>query len=215
MSDKTPGKLTRYRAYDELAMVVARRAERPFATPADVAGDEALRAKRDELWRDYELRLRDVQTYSLNDIVAWLRDLGASVGRSSIDRNRTELLGRERAIALAGERTAEIMKLVQSANAEDLLAGGTKLAAQLLFEALSEMSPAALEDATPAQWLQAIDTLSRLRKASAESDLISARMAALVEARNKVSRAADASPDGKLSRADVLAIIDEAMRGQA
>jgi len=208
--------MTRYKPYDELARLAGRQAGLADPTPEAVAAHEGARAARDKLWAQYERRLRDTQTHTLDDLTAWLGDLGCRVGRSSIARNRRALIDREEAIWLAAERARAVMEAATAAGVADVLAGGTALAAQVLFEALSELPAAALRDLTGGQIIQMIDVLGRLRKTAAETDLIGARVAEMQRRFDEQMKAATApAADGRGLTPEQIAEIRRAVFGDA
>jgi len=161
--------------YGQLALWAARTAGAANATEQDVAADEQLRAKRDELVMEYEVRLRDSQTYRIDDVWAWTKKHGVKAGRSSVNRDRKRLLADERQAHLAGKRTAQMVQAAKATGLDQTFQGGMALAAQHMFNWLSDLPEAALTGMTPGQILQGIETFGRLGKVAAERELIQRR----------------------------------------
>ncbi len=207
------------KAYDALAICAGRQVSMNRPTAKRVAEDENARSLRDAIWLDYERKLRDDKTYRIDDVWAWLSDpdRGVTVGRSSVHRDRRALLQRERTVVLAAAKAAAVLDAAKASGQSDILKGGRHLAAQLIFNTLSELPESALEDMEPAQVLRLVDSLSKLSKASAETDLITAKLA---ELRKKFDEAITATQrkiskgDGKLSDKQIQKI-REAIFGSA
>ncbi len=188
------------KAYDALAICAGRQAGMNRPTAKRVAGDDDARPLRDVIWQEYERMLRDDQTWTLDAILAWLKDpdRGVKVGRSSVHRDRLAILQRERTIALAAAKANAVLKAATESGESDILRGGRLVAAQLIFGTLAELPETALEGMEPAQVLRMVDSLSKLSKAHAETDLINAK---LEELRRKFDKAIKAAQK-KISRGD-------------
>lgn len=213
-------KNSRFKAYEELALIAGREAGigEAVLTPQSVEGDDAARAIRDGYWAQYERMLRDVQTYSLDQVHGWMKSIGCRVGRSSIDRNRTHLLAREQQIHASAEKARAVVLAAKEMGLDDLLAGGTLVAGQRLFEALTALPSSNLQDLTAAQTLDLIDSLSRLKKTHSDSAFTDARRKALQDAAKKFSaeckKAQSTTGDGRLSP-DQINQIRQAVFGAA
>ncbi len=168
------------KAYELLAIEAARQSNLKKPTPEAAAGDEAARSLRDVQWMEYERMLRDTQTYSLAAIRQWLSEQAANtVATASIHRDRRALLARERAYALAAGKAKAVIEQAQESGESDVLKGGRVLAGQLLFQALADLSPAALEDLSAKQVIDLIDALSKLSRAHAQTELTNEKVAEL------------------------------------
>ena len=204
-------------SYALLATRAGRDAGLKNPTPEAVAADESARALRDALWGEYELRLRDVQTHKLDSICAFLASNGVKVGRSSVHRDRDALLQKERSYIIAAEKARAIVDSISADGAEDVLRGGQVIAGQLLFEALANLDPVALEGMTPGQILKMIDTLSWLRKSTTDADMVELKITELqkrFDEKVAATRKQKKGGDGKLSAADI-AEIRKAVFGEA
>ena len=183
-----------------------------------VAEDENACRVRDELWMEYERRLRDDQTYKLRDIEAWLTDRDATVAGSSVHRDRTAILAAERAVTLRAQLARRVLEAAGDGAESDVFAAGRVLAGQVIFSALNGMPIDALEElsAEPAKVVKMIEALGKLSKAHADVGLIDAKLAEIRKAtKAEVASAADAAGEKGLTREDVYKILDKHMRGEA
>lgn len=200
-------RIRRHKAYDELARVAGREAGLEDPTPERVDEDPDARAIRDNYHAEYERRLRNTQTHSLDDVRLWLHGLGGKVGRSSIDRNRKVVIAKERAIVLSAQNARAMLEAVKEGGAEDLLAGGTALAGQRIFEALNHLPADALEGLSPGQTIKLFEVMGKLRKAEATASLADVQRDVIEQQRTKFDaetrRAQSASRDGKISPAQI------------
>lgn len=203
--------------YDVLALAAGRQAGLAHPTASEVAESPEARLLRDGLWAEYEMRLRDTQTYTLPAILAWVRDQGGAASQSSIHRDRFWLQARERALGLAAERARQIAKALTGAGGEtDFLAAGRAKASQIIFEALAEFPTEVVDAWKPGQWIALFDVLGRLSTAHEEVALTRTRLAALGEkAKQAVDAKAASAPMGALTREDVYRILDDVMKGDA
>jgi len=201
--------------YDKLAVAAGLAAGLDEPTPDSVSNNDDARAARNELWLQYEMRLTDTNTYTLEEIRQWLAGHSVTVGRTVIHRDRHAVLARETAVRLAGAKAAAIVKAVGEQTGDDIFAGGRLLAAQAIFDALSNLGPEALDNMTVPQTLKMIDALSRLSKSHAETEMIEARLAQMRQAFDDQVEAAKAkASDGRLSEGDI-AEIRRAVFGEA
>lgn len=206
------------KAYDALAVCAGRSAGMKRPTAKRVAADENARSLRDALWQEYERMLRDDQTWRIDDIWDWLKDpeRGVKVGRSSVHRDRKALQQRERTIALAAAKAQAVLKAATETGEHDVLRGGRVLAAQLIFGTLAELPETALEGMEPAQVLRLVDSLSKLSKAHAETDLINAKLAEKAEqAKAEIDKVVKKAKGGRPGRKEIYAAIDRVMKGEA
>ena len=193
--------------YDKLAIEAGRREGMADPTPDCVSSNDAARAARDALWEEYEIRLTDTNTYTLNDLLAWLGAQGVKTGRSSVHRDRTAILCHENTAALAAAQTKAIIESVGEQAEGDIFASGRVLAGQLIFNALLNLDPEALANMTAPQILKMADVLGRLSKSHAETEMIAARLAQLrKQFDDQVEKAAAKTGDGSLSKADIVEI---------
>jgi hypothetical protein len=173
--------------------------------PETVAADPEARAVRDGLWAEYERLLRDEQTYTLNAIHKWLAGQGVTIGRASVHRDRRALLAREQSIVLAARRAKAVIEAAKAAGAEEIGVANAKLASQLIFDALSSVSPTALNGLEPAVLIKLMELGGRLLKIDAEAALLRQRRCDAETLKAEVVKATQSSPDGRLSEK----VIDE------
>jgi hypothetical protein len=205
-----------YKPYDELAILAGREAGLDSLTPEAVAADEGARALRDKYWSEYERRLRDAQTYTLETIVEWMRSMGCTVSKSSVHRNQQMLRAQEEKVSMSARKARAVIEATSAAGVTDLLEANTMLSGQLIFDALSNLSADALSQMSEPQIIRLIEASGMLRKMAAETGLIKAREAELTATLRKATDAKAAKAgDGKLTREDVYALIDDAMKGNA
>lgn len=201
-------------AYEALAALAAEQADLKEKTAEAAGADDAARQIRDSLWEQYERMLRDTQTYTLKDVRDWLTDRDLKVSRSSVHRDRTALLEKERVYELAVVKANAVLDAAAESGEHDVLKASRVVAGQLLFNSLSSLSSAALEGLKPHQVLRMIDTLGLLSKAHAETDLIRQKLAELQRKFDREISARQAkAPDGKLTPA-LIAEAKEAIFGQ-
>ncbi len=188
------------------------------------AENDSAHLVRESMWMEYERRLRDDATYTVNDVAEWLGELidkhlrrfPVSIGRSSVYRDSVTIHAKERVIALAGEKTKAFLAALGDAEETDVLRGGRLVAAQMIFDALTNLSAEGITDLTNTQIINMINTLGYLSKTHAETGLIDQKLAALRQAaKAAVASASAASKDNKLTRENVYEIIDDIMRGDA
>ncbi|MHC4984181.1 MAG: phage protein Gp27 family protein [Planctomycetota bacterium] len=203
------------RLYRELAELAARQQGLVPATAEAAAEDPGARDVRDSYWLELDRRLRDTQTFTLDELVAWLKGLGCKVSRSSVDRARQRELARERQFRLRAELARATVEAAGEGGEHDTLRAGRIVAGQLLFDALSGLSVEALEGLTASQVLRLIDTLGGLSKAHVETALLAAKVEELRRKFDEqVKTASDKTGDGRLT-ADQIAEIRAAVFGAA
>jgi hypothetical protein len=198
-----------------LAEAAGRRAGMKNPTSGQVAEHPQASLLRDSLWEDLEARLRDTQTYTLEEIRKWLTQQGAELSMSAVDRARVFLLERERAMVLAAGRARAFVDAAQKqgASSGDVLKAGRLQAAQLIFQSLAELPANVLEGLEPPKLLQLLDCLARLSTSDAASDLMRRKLADQFDkAARKVEALADG--EGKIP-AEKLTEIREAVFGSA
>lgn len=168
---------TQSKAYTLLAELAARQAGCDRISAETAAEDADALAIRTELWEEYERRLRDDKTYTLDDCRAWLAEQGVEVDRSSVHRNRQAIRAGERALLLAAQRGRQLMEAVdQAGGAEDLFRASRAAAGQIIFDALTQLPTGALEEMSPTQTISLISTLGQLSRDHAQVDLTEARL---------------------------------------
>ena len=222
------------KAYMILGAVAAARADARLPRPSPPAGKSARKALeaemawlddvnkaaaedptaapiRESLWLDYERRLRDDKSYSIDDVTEWLREqitgdlagYDVKIGRSSVHRDSQAIHAKERAFRLAHERTKALLDGLEDGAEHDVLKSGRMVAAQLVFEALSNLPAAALEDLTNGQIINMIEVLGKLSKAHAETDLINAKLAEARRRFDEQMKAALSKGKGRITDEDV------------
>ena len=175
------------------------------------AEDPTAAPIRDALWLDYERRLRDDKSYSIDDVAEWLDEqvaadlasYGVKIGRSSVHRDSQAIHAKERAFRLAHERTKALLDGLEDGAEHDVLKSGRMVAAQVLFEALSNLPAEALEDMTNGQIINTIEVLGKLSKAHAETDLINQKLAEATRRFDEQMKAALSKGKGRLTDEDL------------
>lgn len=175
------------------------------------AEDPAAAPIRDALWLEYERRLRDDKSYSISDVAEWLgeqvaADLashGVKIGRSSVHRDSQAIHAKERVFRLAHEKATALLDGLEDGAEHDVLKSGRMVAAQLLFDALSNLPAAGLEDMTNPQIINMIEVLGKLSKANAETDLINQKLAEARRRFDEQMKAALAKGKGRLTDEDL------------
>jgi len=206
------------KAYDRLAQAAGKTAGLPAAgrNPNAVAEDPAARQIRDGLWAEYEIRLRDTQTYTIDELVEWLGGQGAVVGRTSAHRDRDAILAAERSLTLSAARAKGVCEAIDEMDEGDLLRGQRVIAGQLIFNTLSQLTPEALTEMTPTQIIKLMDCGTRLGKSHAETELLNMKIDEMAkEAKAETDKLAARSADRKLTATDVYKMIDKVMRGES
>jgi len=164
-------------AYRELAVKACRVAALPGGHSAECAAEDPEACDvRNGLWAEYEARLRDTQTYTIDEIVLWLKSHDVHVGRTSVHRDRKALLAAERSIVLAAEKAKRICDLIGTDNEADLMRGGRIAIAQLLFEVITDLGPEALAGMTPTQIIKLMNTGTQIGKVHAETELLNIKL---------------------------------------
>jgi len=184
-------------------------------TPARVAEADEAREVRDAAWAQYRQRLADPTTYTLGQIRKWLAEHGVRVSVSAVYRDRAPVLAQEQKLSLASEATRRFLSATEGAGELDVLKAGIRRMGQLFFETSLHFSAEELAEAMKAgDVLRLGDSIGKLAKAFAETDLLTEKLAALkAAARAEVDRKTAAAPDGKLSREDIFKMLDEIMKG--
>lgn len=201
--------------YDRLAVQAGRECGLKKADPKAVAADPAARDRRDTLWAEFDQRLLDVQTYTLEDLRAWLKKVGLDASIQVIHRARHRKLDEVRRVKLANEKTAQTMALLADMDEGEVLTAARKRAAQILFDQFMRLGPDALDELSPGQIIMAIEATGRLAKGRVEADLLEQRLATVRrEFDAQVDAARGKTKDGKLSAED-LADIRRAVFGSA
>ncbi len=193
------------KSYRELALAAGRKAGLAKPTPEKVAADEGAREARDALWREYERLLADSQTYTLSQVIEWLRKQGiAWPSQSSADRDRRAVLSRERRLALTAEKTRRVLEAMKGADESEVMAAARGLAGQHIFEFFLSLPGDALEDLKPGEIIRLFEVAGKLSKAHADVGLIEQRMRELrekFEAKAKGVRAQ--TKDGRLTQEQI------------
>jgi hypothetical protein len=200
-----------------LAEAAARKAGLEPATAQAAAENEDARAIRDELWRTLHLRLVDVKTYTLDQIVEWMREVGATGGsRTGLQRQREAAVAREGAYKQRAELARRTVEQLGDTGETDVARAGRAVAMQLLFESLRGLGPEALAELSPAGILQMCNTLAVLGKLDVETQAKAVQLSALRKAAKEAVDAAAAKKNTGigLTRDDVYAIIDDVMSGK-
>lgn len=193
--------------YDRLAIAAGRAAGMADPTPDSVSSNDAAREARDALWLQYEMRLTDSRTHTLDNVLAWLMTQGVKVGRTAVFRDRKHILARENAVTLAAAKARAVIDAVSEHAEGDIFAGGRLMAAQLVFNALSDLGPEALTNMTVSQVLKMVDTLSKLSTSHAQAEMIAARLAEMRKQFDDAAEKARAkAPGGTLSAEDIAEI---------
>lgn len=189
-------RLRHSKAYDQLARLAGKAAGLKAPTAEAVGADEAARAARDLAWDEYELRLRDTQTYTIDALEDWLKSQKVKVGRGSVHRDRAAILQKERAIAIAASKARAVLEVIESTGEKDLLHGSRALAGQLIFNTLTELASNPIEDMTASQVIKLINSAGYLSKTYAETDMIHHKLAEAQKRFDEEMTAAQAAASG-------------------
>lgn len=198
--------MKRSNGYDALAVYAAKAAKLKDQTPQAAAGSPAARKIRKDLWAEYERRLRDTQTYTIDAVWEWLKTHGATIGRNTAWRDRRKLLEPERAAELAGLHAGKIVQICQEKGLDDILRGGRGLAAQGIFNAIFNFRPEVLELVDADQLVRVINALSKLTLANVQADLGQVKLA---EMRRKFDQQMQAAQTKAAKRADGKLTVDD------
>jgi len=202
----------RSNAYLDLARYAARQAGCDPATPKAAAESPDARQMRDELWYEYDQRLVDTRTYTGDQVWQWIKaDYGARAGRSTVYRDRERLLEPLRRAGMAAAKAKAVIDAIGEKGADDILRGGRRVASQVLFDALLRIPYDALENLDAPQILRMFETLAKLSKAHAETDMIGQKLteaqhrfdAEIAAAAERAKGRGDA--EGRLTAEDILA----------
>ena len=209
-------KVRHSKAYERLAVIAGKEAGLAKPTAEKVAADEAARQLRDSYWLDYERRLADTQTYSIDKVHKWLAEIiGVKIGRSSIHRDRRAMLQTARLLKLRAELARNVVERAAGDGEGDVLRAARILAGQEIFRLLNliEVDP---ESMKPGHVIGMIDVLGRLSKQHVETDILAAKLADLHKAaKDEIDKATAGKPDKKLTRQNVYEILDRIMKGTA
>jgi len=180
-----------------------------------VAEDDDASAMRDTAWMDYEAKLRD-ESFTLGRIVELLKAAGVKVGKSSVARDRDRLRQKERRFALANDRLRAVFDQLGDLDESEMHRKGSRLVMQKLLDFFLSFESRRLEALKPGQVIEAFRVFGSMGKTLAETDILTQRLAEMRKtAKAEVDRKAAGSPDRKLSREDVYAILDDVMKGDA
>jgi hypothetical protein len=167
---------------------------------------------RDELWADYERRLRDRTTYTLLDIQAWLATHGVNVGTASVHRDRVPFEKRDKELAAASEGLKSFLADTDGLTEDDLVDAMRKRVGQIYFQSLREQPDSPFGDLKPGELMRLLEGVSEFAKARAAVDYTAQRTAELrkrLEA--AVAAKVAAAPDGRMSREEVVTLLNEYM----
>ena len=210
------GQGRQFAAYRQLAELAARRCKLPEATAEAAAEDPAAREERDGLWMDLQERLRDPQTYTLDDVVAWGVEQGAELARTGLHRLRRRLLADRRRLRQRAQLAREMVEAMGDGAEANALAAGRAVAAQLMLDQLQALPAGALDGLSPTGILKLVQTVGFLSKAHVETEILQRKLGELnAAAKAAVDREAARSDDRRLTREDVYRILDDVMRGDA
>lgn len=174
-------------------------------TPARVAEQDEAREVRDAAWAQYRQRLADPTTYTLGQIRKWLAEHGVRVSVSAVYRDRAPVLAQEQKLSLASEATRRFLSATEGAGELDVLKAGIRRMGQLFFETSLHFSAEELAEAMKAgDVLRLGDSIGKLAKALAETDLLTEKLAVMRrDFQARVKTASQKSGDGRLSQTDV------------
>jgi len=194
-----------FRAYDELAIAAAQQAglitadqraealrKRETDDAAyqkivhDAAENPKTRGFRDRLWAELERRLRDRQTYTLDDIHRWMTygepdGLGCTLGRTSLHRLQKHLVAKEEQIARRARLAAEVARQAagHGGGLDEMLRASMGLAAQTVFDMLTDLPDEATTVLKPNHLIGLLEMVARLHTARAQADYTDQRVAEL------------------------------------
>jgi len=184
------------------------------AVVATVADNKAAAKLRDEMALEFDRRCRD-GGYDGDQVHAWFVKTHGPLGRSSVFRARAALRAVDSRIGECSAQAQAFLQLAEAEGARSIFAGATQRASQLLFQLLFSARP---EDITMDDWdkvSKIMGALAKLQKASAETEMIQTRLAAIRKgAKAEVDRATQGGQQA-LTRDTVYELIDKVMRGEA
>lgn len=220
-----------HKAYDLIAIhagAVCGLAVPPAAEAAAVSVDERNRwvelvaddsdsAKlRDELYVDFDRRLRD-SGYGGDAVWDWFKETYGPIGRASIFRARAALRAAESRVAEVAADARAYMDLATAEGADGVFGAATQRAGQLIFQLLMELNASDLgaDNPDPAKVAKILNALAKLQKARAETDMIRHKLAEIQkEFDEQVNAKTKKTSDGKLSP-EAIADIRKAVFGEA
>ncbi len=202
--------------YDAIAAWAARKAGLNPATAEAAAEDASARAIRDECWMETDRRLADEQTYTADEVIDWLTEIGVATSRSAVYRARRRRRAQLRAVRLRSELARQIVDAAGDDGESGALRGARLLMAQKLFEATQGLSPEQLDGLSPTGVIKLAKVIGELSRADAQTDLIRQRLTQMRStAKKAVDDAVAVRRDGRLSREDVYRLIDDVMKGES
>jgi len=183
-------KVRHSQAYQKLAIAACKAAGLTGChSPERAAEDAEARQERDDLWAEYEARLRDTQTYTLDEIRAWLTEQKVNVARTSVHRDRRAIMAYHRSVIVAAENARAICDAIDTGDEADLMRGNRVAIAQLIFNTLGELPPDVMEGITIPQLTKLMNTGTQIGKVHAETKILNMKI-------DEMTKAFDAAVSG-------------------
>jgi len=121
-------------------------------------------------------RLADEQTYTADEVIDWLTEIGVVTSRSAVYRARRRRRAQLRAVQLRSELARQIVDAAGEDGESGALRGARLLMAQKLFEATQGLSPEQLDGLSPTGVIKLAKVIGELSRADAQTDLIRQRL---------------------------------------
>lgn len=180
------------KAYEGLALWAGREVGLDTATLQAVADHEGAREVRDAAWAKYRRILADKTSYPMEVIHAWLAERGADVSDAAISRDRAPVKAREQQLSLSVETTRQFLDATKGATDQEVLRAAIRRIGQVLFETSLKFDAEGLAAAMEAGDVMRLgDTVAKLARALAETDLLGAKLAELQRKLDEAKAAAD------------------------
>ncbi len=163
------------------------------ALVAKVADNPKAVEIRDELFIDFERRLRD-SGYGGDKIWQWFQKTYGPIARSSIYRPRAEYRAQNSRIQEIAAEARAYMELATEEGADGIFDAATQRAGQLYFQLLMALNSDDLEGirSKPEKIIQLIDSLGALQRSRAQTDLLKQKVAEMTSKFDQQVKAAQA-----------------------
>ncbi len=152
------------------------------ALVAKVADNPKAVEIRDELFIDFERRLRD-SGYGGDKIWQWFQKTYGPIARSSIYRPRAEYRAQNSRIQEIATEARAYMELAAEEGADGIFDAATLQAGQIYFQLLMSLTGEDLKGikADPKKIIQLIDSLGALQRSRAQTDLLKQKVAEMTQ----------------------------------
>lgn len=181
-----------------------------------IADCPAAAELRDELFADFERRLRD-PGYNGMQVHEWFEGEYGHVACSSMYRTRASLMAAESRITEIAAQARAFVDASVSEGADEVFTAANKRIGQLMFQLLMEADAASLSEGKSlniSKFTSLASSLAKLQASRAQAELNRERVAAMKrEIKTEVEKATAAT--GTVTRQEVFEMIDRIMRGEA